>query len=1151
MQFVKFEKTYSKLNRAFALLLAIVLMCSVLVVGDVAEAKITDNAVASSVYGGRLYFDFSVSDWSADNAYLAVWHWGDSGGVLNTLTHLAGKVYYVDLPSNTSAFKLLRGRDPFTDGSTAWPSSYWNKTGDCFFGGENSSRKSGQDVFRPTTISSDVTGKDNCIWYKYGSPSTTNYGNNLTASNGFSGNSSVVGVPAVFYDYYTDYERDNGWRSVVVNKNGEQASRTYANSFPFDGLNSYISGIAGSSSWELPLYFGNFYTEDEVNANEHAYGYDYSGNIGFTRSTENFSPPLAKFSNQANNSMYLNAGTYAPDGMYSKYSMAGLANNSLNNSNQLTMGTGSVVAPYFDDRLVTDNYATKVTTQFPMRVVDMGTYKKYIYDSNRTFGEEIDNAYLSDYGTSNFQMNYSASAGATDAHMGFGSDSNGSGFFPFEENGSGDAYDFGFGMRLDIPFTLTLNGKVPGGSEDIKFRFCGDDDVWVYVDGKLALDLGGDHQKAQGEINFATEQASIATGVYTVLSGNNYGNPPEHAAEKPRFNQTSANVANPTVDLSSVIDKSDPTRIHKLTLFYMERGMSESNLSMEFTMTPATNKLLTTKTVDTGNVNDAIKSDNGFKNAIANESFGLTYKENGSNATRKFTVGDSTTLTSLNSGKTTIKDGADYRISFDEQFVTGNTVEVVEDTASAAYKYTTTVAVTDEYLRAAKSSVTSVDNGAGFVFKTDSANANAPTIIKTAFTNTVKTGKVKVAKTYSGSQAGDFTFKVEAKVPGSSSYITLDNSYTVSKNGEGTYITGIPLGSDVRITETTDLTNFRTPSFTLSGGTPTSGTQPANGVNFTLDSDHDDVTVTCTNTDVVREPEILTIPVKKTVNGSNPTASDPSFQFNITEVDASGNTKNGGYSASATTALSGGEAKATFSITINEATTRYFKIEERNISSPYSLDTSVASRYFVKIISSETATSYSSSITKYKNAINGDQLSAADVITFNNTKPTTGSIVFTKVDEDLEALQGAHFALYREADVNTSTGSVNSDASAVATAVSGSNGEVEFTDVTAGRYYIVETKAPDGYELYGRLIGQMIDGSVVSSSSAVVSSTEPIEVQAGIQTYGTGYLLKNVKSTNLPQTGGVGVVVLIAGGLVLIALGIYMLKTDNKDEKTK
>ncbi len=115
--------------------------------------------------------------------------------------------------------------------------------------------------------------------------------------------------------------------------------------------------------------------------------------------------------------------------------------------------------------------------------------------------------------------------------------------------------DYAYGMRLDINFYLTQDPGQGGNKDihgkDIKFQFSGDDDLWVLVDGVLALDIGGIHQSVAGEINFST-------GVVTVNGG-----------------QT-----------TSLMNLGIKAGAHKLTVLYLERGASMSNCSIYFNLVP-------------------------------------------------------------------------------------------------------------------------------------------------------------------------------------------------------------------------------------------------------------------------------------------------------------------------------------------------------------------------------------------------------------------------------------------------------------------------------------------------------------------------------------------------------------------------------------
>ena len=171
--------------------------------------------------------------------------------------------------------------------------------------------------------------------------------------------------------------------------------------------------------------------------------------------------------------------------------------------------------------------------------------------------------------------------------------------------------NYGFGTQFTIPFTVTENGKNVDDS-DMVFDFTGDDDVWVYIDGALVLDMGGAHNKAVGKINFATQEATITTGT----SNAKLGNVPTVGGRTP-----SKENGNSTVKFSEItvmksgsepvtLDKymKESGKVHELKMYYMERGMWNSNMSISYSFVPLPSGLTLSKTLDTKNVNAGLKN---------------------------------------------------------------------------------------------------------------------------------------------------------------------------------------------------------------------------------------------------------------------------------------------------------------------------------------------------------------------------------------------------------------------------------------------------------------------------------------------------------------------------------------------------------------
>lgn len=195
--------------------------------------------------------------------------------------------------------------------------------------------------------------------------------------------------------------------------------------------------------------------------------------------------------------------------------------------------------------------------------------------------------------------NINASSGATH------------GFFPFNQTVStvgASQYNYGFGAKLQFDFTLTEDGNVvvkdASGNNTtvpIKFFFSGDDDVWVYIDGKLVLDVGGAHGKASGLLEFGA--SSTVTPYVSSNKNTDTKDPMVYTTDAKNktvyFNQTPITFTKTT---KQAIQLDDELTTHTLTMFYMERGMWDSNMAVAFNF-PDSNELQVEKEVNLTNVN--------------------------------------------------------------------------------------------------------------------------------------------------------------------------------------------------------------------------------------------------------------------------------------------------------------------------------------------------------------------------------------------------------------------------------------------------------------------------------------------------------------------------------------------------------------------
>ncbi|WP_294809516.1 SpaA isopeptide-forming pilin-related protein [uncultured Gemmiger sp.] len=187
------------------------------------------------------------------------------------------------------------------------------------------------------------------------------------------------------------------------------------------------------------------------------------------------------------------------------------------------------------------------------------------------------------------------------------------GFFPFNQTvstGGASQYNYGFGAKLQFDFTLTENGKVvvkdTSGKDievPIKFFFSGDDDVWVYIDGELVLDVGGAHGKASGLLEFSSGNSVTPY----VSSYKNTDNDKTMAYTTDTDKTVYFNGGKVTFQKQGTsISLNDKLTTHTLTMFYMERGMWDSNMAVAFNF-PDSNELQVEKQVNVDNVNEKFK----------------------------------------------------------------------------------------------------------------------------------------------------------------------------------------------------------------------------------------------------------------------------------------------------------------------------------------------------------------------------------------------------------------------------------------------------------------------------------------------------------------------------------------------------------------
>ena len=406
----------------------------------------------------------------------------------------------------------------------------------------------------------------------------------------FTRNASTLYVNSTFYDYYTDYELNGKNRDDYDQNNPAAGSqRSYVTFRQFDQA---LSNYYKNKNVSIPIYTGHF--QPDYKENNSQWGNPFSAIAG----------TLDLYGYNKNNQsgfMSTNNSTLDANGKGKYYDSAaqGLVANALSENNLMT-SDNNALEPHFNEEFLTGDNSKHTAlakvyknVSFPLtkqKVDDKGDkndnsgVEYWYFDSADTTlamrtDKESGSYYLKDVGHQDWSKNVNSSSNTSGV-------SNTYGFFPFNETAakcSASNYNYGFGTKLEFKFRLTEDGQVvgtDGSKHPIKFNFSGDDDVWVYVDGKLALDVGGAHGKVTGQIDFKNKIATVSN---TKKSQNE-----------------SSNEGAPTT--SSVEIKGSNSDEHTLTMFYMERGMWESNMKVSFNF-PDENEFAVEKKVDTTGVN--------------------------------------------------------------------------------------------------------------------------------------------------------------------------------------------------------------------------------------------------------------------------------------------------------------------------------------------------------------------------------------------------------------------------------------------------------------------------------------------------------------------------------------------------------------------
>lgn len=429
---------------------------------------------------------------------------------------------------------------------------------------------------------------------KNGNVYTVDADGNVTVSSS-SSTASSGWINATMYNYRTasqitaakEKERTSGTlteeQNYTVDSTGGQAKEIFAESVykPYNdavtkwyqdhSTDGKVNGVSVT-----PLYQGNIRASNDAA--------DETGTLKWAKSYFNFVSVANGANRFGESSTSINAAA------------VGLVDKTLSANG--TIQQNGIELPQFSDAFMNANADSKIQSKYEnlkfetnVRKSDAGN-EWYSYNSSNDKNRSLDitNRQIKNYnnevkGCKNANGDQNAAAG----------------YYPFNQTQPGDTDNITncFGTRFDIDYAMpNADGKVNG--EKMQFNFTGDDDMWVYIDGHLVLDLGGSHAMASGSINLADMKVTYSTGYYNATYDKVADKNSASCAYTERGEFPIGN------DVKKILQ--DTTRTHKMTIFYMERGLFDSNLSFNFFL-PQTNSLTVEQKTDTSNVNSALVND--------------------------------------------------------------------------------------------------------------------------------------------------------------------------------------------------------------------------------------------------------------------------------------------------------------------------------------------------------------------------------------------------------------------------------------------------------------------------------------------------------------------------------------------------------------
>lgn len=633
-----------------------------------------------------------------------------------------------------------------------------------------------------------------------------------TYSNTGSETTSYFNVNATLVDYF-----NNGRVEQPKNTLYNEGNMTGEKNAPYAKLNQWLSNLPGYAlngvdstdnvNAPVPLYFGDLLHTSQAGGNGNLSWYWKGANVAFGPNKETASKDVAQ----------------------------GIVGKNLDDGNLITSYTNEngdpVKVPFFNE------------DAYPNQSKYMRFYNNLQFPFTKTTNDKGVSTYSFDSAKNTVYYDYDNKkiVRKDDLKIHDASKDNSIGYFPFNstdpDQSAKDNLNYGFGTQFTIPFTVTETGKNVDGSE-MEFNFTGDDDVWVYIDGALVLDMGGAHNKAEGKINFAKQEATIRTGTSNAKLGNSLTVGGRTPAE-PNGNTTVKfeNImvkksGSEPVTLDKYMKKSGT--VHELKMYYMERGMWNSNMSISYSFVPLPSGLTLSKTLDTTDVNA------GLKNAVQgldNFDFKIQKKNLKTDEANYSDVENlGYTLYDYDDRTFPGQEAKDSTATFSSSYFASDFINTKDKNNSSAFYAGTGFQITESIPQGTKlqydtsktrwgvyDSITSraaIEGGKGAVatFNMGDDTSSEMDVVNryVNFVNTPKVGSLSVAKKYEGyaPENETFGFTVLVDLTGHDYYDSYKLEYTGTQNGttdENGHFTlkvggtvtfaGIPAGATYKVVE--------------------------------------------------------------------------------------------------------------------------------------------------------------------------------------------------------------------------------------------------------------------------------------------------------------------------------------------------------------